>query len=55
MIIVALAAVAALLTKIFHRGRPAQADQGGPFSTTEGPAPSADNATVPPTSGARRK
>jgi hypothetical protein len=52
MIIVALAAIAALLTKIFQRGRPAQADQGGPFSS-EGPAPSADNATVPPTSGAR--
>jgi hypothetical protein len=46
MIVVAIAAIAALLTKIFHRGRSAEADHGGP-PATEGPAPSVETATVP--------
>jgi hypothetical protein len=55
MIVIALAAIGALLTKIFHRGRsarPAGADQGGP-PATEGPAPSVDSAGVPPIRGGR--
>jgi hypothetical protein len=55
MIVVALAAIAALLTRILHRGRsarPAEADQRGPLST-DGPAPSVESATVPPSSGRR--
>jgi hypothetical protein len=55
MIVVALAAIAALLTRIFHRGRsarPAEADQGGPLST-EGSSPSVESAKVPPKSGGR--
>jgi hypothetical protein len=55
MIVVALAGIAALLTRIFRRGRsarPAEADQGGPLSA-EGPGPTVEIAMVPPISGGR--
>jgi hypothetical protein len=53
MIVVALAAVAALLTRIFHRGRsarPAEPEQGGPL-TTERAESAVESAKVPPMNG----
>ena len=57
MIVVALAAIAALLARIFHRGRSvrpaeAEADQGGPLAT-RGHAPATESAKAPPMSGGR--